>query len=310
MDKKLHSVSTDYTSALKKQGYHIVGSHSAVKTCLWLNKSLRKEGVCYKSIFYGIQSHGCIQMTPVLNCNQSCRYCWRPIEIPVPEITELDSPSEIADRVIKEQLRLLTGYGGSKTTDMQKLKEAQNPKHVAISLIGEPTLYPYLPELINEFHKRHKTTFVVTNGTNPEMLKKINPTQLYMSLNAPDRETYIKTCNPMQEYWNKITESLKILQDTKTRTAIRVTLVKGLNMFNPIGYANLIKIANPDFVEVKAYMHLGYSRKRLSRDAMPLHKEVYDFAENIAKALDYKIASDVEISRVVLLTKNGTIQRL
>ncbi len=74
--------------------------------------------------------------------------------------------------------------------------EGNEPNNVAISLSGEPTFYPYLPELIEEYEKRGFTTFLVTNGTIPEMLAKVSPSQLYMSLDAPDLETYLKVCQP------------------------------------------------------------------------------------------------------------------
>ncbi len=48
--------------------------------------------------------------------------------------------------------------------------EAANPKHVAISYDGEPTMYTRLGELIREFRKRNISTFVVTNGTFPERI--------------------------------------------------------------------------------------------------------------------------------------------
>lgn len=87
-------------------------------------------------------------------------------------------------------------------------------------------------------------------------------------------------------------------------------MVKGLNMKDPAGYGKQISIANPDYVEVKAYMHLGYSRYRLSREAMPRHEEVMCFAQRIAEECGYKVAKDVELSRVVLLSKNGLTGRL
>ena len=76
-------------------------------------------------------------------------------------------------------------------------------------------------------------------------------------------------------------------------------------MFKPEGYAELIKKASPDFVEIKAYMHLGFSRLRLDRSAMPTHVEVLEFAQTLAKYLGYEIADESEISRVVLLSKDG-----
>lgn len=224
-----------------------------------------------------------------------------PVEIP----TVWDSPDRIVNDVLMEHKRLISGYGGSEFMDKTRWKEAFSPKHVAISLSGEPTLYPYLPELIEEFHKRDMTTFVVTNGTNPEMTEKIKPTQLYISLNAPDENIYEKACSPLDNSWENIKRSLEIMKGSPTRTAIRITLTKGVNIIDPEGYAHLIELAQPDYVELKAYMHLGFSRKRLLRESMPSHDEVLDFSSKVAKALDYCIADDSGGSRVVLLSKDG-----
>ena len=52
-------------------------NHTAAQTCGWTKNALRGEGKCYKYIFYGIESHRCIQMTPVVKCNERCVFCWR-----------------------------------------------------------------------------------------------------------------------------------------------------------------------------------------------------------------------------------------
>ncbi len=67
-----------------------------------------------------------------------------------------------------------------------------------------------------------------------------------------------------------------------------------------------MKLASPDFIEVKAYMHLGYSRNRLSRGSMPSHEEVMNFASHLAEKIGYKIADQSRVSRVVLLTEDGS----
>ncbi|MDY0387506.1 MAG: 4-demethylwyosine synthase TYW1 [Methanolobus sp.] len=300
---------TDFKSLLKKQGYSLAGRHSAVKTCLWLRRSIKDEGECYKSVFYGIHSHRCLQMTPTLMCNQKCLHCWRPTDVDVPMPVEWDSPVEIVGSSIESQRKLISGFGDS--APPKHWNEGRDPKHVAISLSGEPTLFPYLPELVDEFKEQGLTTFVVSNGTVPEMMEKINPSQLYMSLDAPDRETYEKVCLPNSpSLWDKILKSLEVLKTKETRTVIRITLIKDINMFDPEAYAELIKLAEPDYIEVKAYMHLGFSRKRLPREAMPSHDEVMDFSLKLAKHLDYKVAEDVEVSRVVLLSKDGSVSHL
>lgn len=297
-------------SLLKKHGYHLAGTHSAVKTCLWLNKSIRNTGACYKSKFYGMASHRCIQMTPTLVCNHRCLHCWRAVEIPVEVPPVWDTPENIAKAVFDEHRRLISGYGGSEFMDKTRWKEAFSPRHVAISLSGEPTIYPYLPGLLDEFHKREMTTFVVTNGTNPEIMKKLRPTQLYLSLNAPDKNTYEKACSPVGDSWENIKHSLGVLKHSGSRKAIRITLTKGVNIMDPEGYARLVELAKPDYVELKAYMHLGFSRKRLSRENMPSHDEVIDFSRKVAQSLDYQIADDSRESRVVLLSKDGGKQNI
>ena len=43
--------------ALKKEGYKLIGTHSAVKLCRWTKHQLRGRGGCYKHTFYGITSY-------------------------------------------------------------------------------------------------------------------------------------------------------------------------------------------------------------------------------------------------------------
>jgi len=294
---------------LKKQGYHIIGEHSAIKPCLWLGRSLKGQGACYKSHFYGIQSHLCMQMTPCIACNQRCLHCWRPVEEPF-TVKSWDRPETIVDGCLKEQKRFISGYGGIQETDLRRWKDAFEPRHAAISLVGEPTLYPHLKELVALLSERGMSTFIVTNGTRPDVLDKVTPSQLYMSLDAPDRETYLTACNPVADLWDKVNESLEVLGQRDSRRALRLTLIKGVNMKDPEGYAALIKKASPDYVEVKAYMHLGYSRNRLPREAMPKHEEVLSFARQVADAAQYKLALDVELSRVALVSKDGAVKPL
>ncbi len=286
------------------KGYQIMGRHSAVKTCLWLKKSLKDQGVCYKQKFYGISSHRCLQMTPALVCNQSCIYCWRPLEL-LRGFEGWDDPEFIVEESIKAQHRLLSGFHGTPGVNKKKLEEAYRPNQVAISLIGEPTLYPHLPELIEEYKKRGFTTFLVTNGTNPEMVEKVKPTQLYISLTAFDEESHILLNRPPKSNWEKILQSLDVMRGSRSRTVIRLTLIKGYNMDDEAveKYAKLIGRAEPDFIEAKAYMYLGYSRLRLQYENMPEHRDIVDFAAKLSKATGYEFVSESEPSRVALLKR-------
>jgi tRNA wybutosine-synthesizing protein 1 len=68
-------------------------------------------------------------------------------------------------------------------------------------------------------------------------------------------------------------------------------------------YAKLVEKANPTYVEAKAYMHIGFSNLRLSFECMPTHKEVLDFAAQLAEKTGYKIIDEAPESRVVLLSR-------
>lgn len=306
IDSKLDSMK----KKLQDQHYYVAGDNSAIKICSWTKKSLKDEGFCYKQKFYGIRAHLCCQMSPSVGyCPNRCLICWRDMEYTfgntVPD--DCDDPKEIIENCIKGQRVLLSGHGGDDNVNKDKFKEAQEPMHFAISLTGEPTAYPKLNQLIKELHKLGKTTFVVTNGMNPDKLENIEPpTQLYLSVDAPNEELFkeIDNCT-LDDGWQRLNHSLDAIKKlkTKTRTTLRFTLIKELNMIHPEQWAAIIKKSEPLFIEVKAYMYVGSSRERLEIENMPRHPEVKEFAEQICKHCDYQILDEKEESRVVLLAK-------
>ena len=302
------SLSDKAIASLGKKGYRFVGSkqHAAAKVCHWTKKSLLDEGVCYKEKFYGIKSHRCLQMSPSIPfCHHKCLFCWRDISITSTTWDEeFDDPGEIIDGCIEAQRKLLVGYFGNPHANQKKLKEAQNPNNAAISLAGEPLLYPAINELLEEYKKRNFTTFLVSNGLSPEKLKNmsIEPTQLYLSLDAPNKDVYHDICNPLvKNGWEKLNQSLELLSSFKCRSVIRITCVEGYNMKNPQEYAKIIQKSNPDFVEIKAYMFVGSSRERLKLNNMPKNDDVYNFAQSIAVLCGKKVIDQSPESRVFLL---------
>ena len=309
---------------LRKQHYAIVGKHSAVQICRWTKKSLLDEGICYKEQFYGIKSHLCCQMSPaVMWCPNRCLHCWRATELTIDSELkgDVDSPKEIIDKCIEAQRRLLIGFNVDKKSkkrqlskaNMKKYLEAQEPMQFAISLSGEPMVYENMGELIAELRKRGKTSFLVTNGLYPEKLEELKkkkqlPTQLYISVNTPNKELYDKFHrSSKKDAWERLNKSLEIMSKlkNKTRTVFRMNLVMNLNMTNPEEYAELIKEANPMFVEVKGFMSVGFARQRLGYERMPYHKDIVEFSKEVLKFLpEYKILDEKKESRVLLLGKN------
>ncbi|MDR1819044.1 MAG: 4-demethylwyosine synthase TYW1 [Methanobrevibacter sp.] len=293
---------------MEHSGYRFAGEngHAGVKICHWTKKSILNQGECYKQKFYGIKSHRCLQMSPAIPfCYQKCSFCWRDLSLTRTQWNhDHDDPKTIIDDCIKAQKNLLCGFFGNDKADKLKLSESNQPNNAAISLAGEPTFYPEINGLIDEFERRNFTTFLVTNGLLPEKLKSLEtePTQLYLSLDGDSEKTYKSLCNPqIDNAWSKLINSIEYLPSFNCNTTIRITSVKGKNMKNVENYAKLIKIADPNYIEVKGYMCVGYSRKRLTVDDMPEHNEVLNFASKIADEIGKKVVDQSEISRVVLL---------
>ena len=317
-DPKMHTL-------LKKQKYQLFGKNTAVKKCNWTHNALREKRFCYKQ-FYGIKSHRCIQFSPTLICNFACLFCWRIHESDLglknmfhdykPNNSErllemFDRPLEVVQGILKGQQKIICGY--KPFVDPKMYEEAMNPKHATISLTGEPFLYPWIPELIEELKSRNMTVFIVTNGSVPRTLrlllqKKSYPTQLYITLPAPRIKDFLRTHRPIEKELalDRVWESLRIIgKGVPFRTVGRLTVADGYNLNNSSGYAEMIKTMRPDFIEVKGVVHVGAAEKRIPRTAMPSHIKIKKFAHELKDKLpDYEIVRESSVSRLIILS-NG-----
>jgi tRNA wybutosine-synthesizing protein 1 len=236
---------------------------------------------------------------------------------------KMDSPSQIIDGCIEAQRKMLRGfkilpeteYKTKSKANMKKWKEAQEPMQFAISLSGEPTVYPKIGGLIAELRKRGKTSFLVTNGLYPEKIKELAkkkqlPTQLYVSVNTSNQEDYDRFHRSSRKNaWKKLNETLNLMPKLKTRTVFRMNLIRKVNMSDKDikEFAELIKKSKPKFIELKGYMSVGFARERLGYEMMPNDKEMLEFAKKLERLLKkekYKILDVHEFSRAIVLGKN------
>jgi tRNA wybutosine-synthesizing protein 1 len=301
--------------ALTKEGYKIIGSHSAVKLCRWTKNQMRGRGGCYKHTCYGITSYQCMEATPSLACANKCVFCWRHHKNPVG--TEwrwkTDEPKMIVEQAISEHRKMINQMRGVSGVQPERLKEAMTVKHCALSLVGEPIMYPHINEMLQELHNRSISTFLVTNGQFPECIDVLDPvTQLYVSVDAPTRDSLKAVDRPLfKDFWERYIASLKALGRKQQRTVYRLTLVKDYNMQDVDGYVELIEIGQPDFIEIKAMTYCGKSdASDLTMQNVPWHKEVCEYAELISRRLaergisvPFSIASEHEHSCLVLMAR-------
>jgi tRNA wybutosine-synthesizing protein 1 len=129
----------------------------------------------------------------------------------------------------------------------ERLIEGYTVKHCALSLVGEPIMYPRINEMIRELHKRKISSFMVTNAQFPEHIRSLEPvTQFYVSVDASTKDALKAIDRPLfRDFWDRFLDSLKELKVKKQRTVYRMTLVKDWNMDSLDGYVELIEMGQP-----------------------------------------------------------------
>ena len=220
--------------ALVKEGYRILGTHSAVKLCRWTKHQLRGRGGCYKHTCYGITSYQCMETTPSLACANKCVFCWRHHKNPVGREWRwvTDPPKDILDGAMEQHVNMVRQMKGVPGVLPDRLKAADTIKHCALSLVGEPIMYPHINEFCKLLHGHSISSFLVTNAQFPEKIAELDPvTQLYVSIDAGTKESLKAVDRPLfKDFWERFLSCLDQLRAKGQRTVYRLTLVKDWNM--------------------------------------------------------------------------------
>ncbi|OTF83843.1 Wyosine base formation-like protein, partial [Euroglyphus maynei] len=248
---------------------------------------LRGRGGCYKYTFYGIESHRCMEATPSLACANKCVFCWRHHTNPVGTEWKwnIDPPEMIFENTIKAHRAMIKQYNSVPGVLPERIEEAMRVRHCALSLVGEPIMYPEIKKFIRLLHSQEISTFLVTNAQFPDEIKSLDPvTQLYVSVDASSKVSLKKIDRPLfRDFWERFLESLRSLSFKGQRTVYRLTLVKSWNSEEIDGYAELVMIGNPDFIEIKGVTYCGTSmnESNLTMKNVPWHEEVVRFAKDL-----------------------------
>ncbi|KAJ3130955.1 S-adenosyl-L-methionine-dependent tRNA 4-demethylwyosine synthase [Physocladia obscura] len=269
---------------LEKQGYKLIGTHSGVKMCRWTKAQLRNRGGCYKHTFYGIESHRCMETTPSLACANKCVFCWRHQTNPVGVEWrwKADAPEDIVNGAIEKHRAMINQFKGVPGVTAERFKEGMDIAHCALSLVGEPIMYPYINEFVDLLHQKNISSFLVTNSQFPELI------------HAGNKESLKKIDRPLfSDFWERFNSCVDELAKKEQRTVFRLTLVKGFNITELKSYAELVRKGKPDFIEVKGVTFCGYTGENsLTMSNVPFHEEVVEFV----KILAADISDEYEIS--------------
>ncbi len=149
-------------------------------------------------------------------CNFRCHYCYNPM---------LVLPQKGKDLKNKEDLSLIN----SKDL-LLFLKDRFGKLEGVVITGGEPTLNDDLPIFIKKIKDLGYVVKLDTNGTNPEMLKKLIEEKLVdyiaMDLKA-DEDNYIKVVGTKIDF-KKVKKSVSIILDSNLPYEFRTTMVPGL----------------------------------------------------------------------------------
>lgn len=182
-----------------------------------------------------------MEATPSLACANKCVFCWRHHTNPVGTEWKwnLDEPELIVEGALKSHYAMVNQFKGVPGVQKERLIEGSTARHCALSLVGEPIMYPKINAFVKLLHEKGISTFLVTNAQFPDAITALDPvTQLYVSVDASSKASLKKIDRPLfRDFWERFIDSLKALGEKGQRTVYRLTLVKSYNSDDVEGYA-------------------------------------------------------------------------
>ena len=149
----------------------------------------------------------------LISCNFRCPWCYNP-ELVLPE-------------KIKKQLRISEKYFFDFLRKKKKFLEG------AVLCGGEPTINKDLPRFCRKIKKMGYLVKLDTNGSNPEMLKKLIREKLIdyvaMDIKAPLKNQKYNGVTGVEVNLNKIKKSIGLIKDSGIDCEFRTTIVPGIH---------------------------------------------------------------------------------
>ncbi len=159
-----------------------------------------------------LNKRGVIYVTEI--CNQKCKFCYY--------VGEGVSRAGWSGKIEKREhypLELL-----KKRADL--FRHHYGLTHVDLSGVGEPTLYPFIKEIVKYCDEIGLKPAIITNGQRLDVLKELiedgHLDDVILSIHSTGEEFHELT----EGDWNKSLESLRLLRDTKMNWRANVCVVK------------------------------------------------------------------------------------
>ena len=93
----------------------------------------------------------------------------------------MDAPELIVEEGIKQHQKMIKQMKGVPGVKPERYLEGFTPRHCALSLVGEPIIYPEINRFLDLLHEKNISSFLVTNAQFPEQMRSLRPiTQMYI----------------------------------------------------------------------------------------------------------------------------------
>ncbi|KAG2459482.1 TYW1 synthase, partial [Polypterus senegalus] len=127
---------------------------------------------------------------------------------------KMDQPEKILKEALENHKNLIKQFKGVPGVKLERYEEGMSVKHCALSLVGEPIMYPEINKFLKLLHQKKISSFLVTNAQFPEEIRSLQPvTQLYVSVDASTKESLKKIDRPLfKDFWQRFLDSLKALE--------------------------------------------------------------------------------------------------
>ncbi|EMP41075.1 tRNA wybutosine-synthesizing protein 1 like protein [Chelonia mydas] len=128
---------------------------------------------------------------------------------------KMDQPEMILREAIENHQSLIKQFKGVPGVRVDRFEEGMVVKHCALSLVGEPIMYPEINTFLKLLHRHNISSFLVTNAQFPVEIRNLEPvTQLYVSVDASTKESLKKIDRPLfKDFWQRFLDSLKALAE-------------------------------------------------------------------------------------------------
>ena len=95
----------------------------------------------------------------------------------------MDQPEFLIEQSIEKHRAMINQCKGVPGVVPERFEQAFNVKHCALSLVGEPIIYPQINRFLDLLHDQGISSFMVTNAQFPKEIRelKVRHSSLFLS---------------------------------------------------------------------------------------------------------------------------------